>query len=81
MPAIPITLSLGKPLASRATWHIASNGLATTMIVHSGEFFASCSVTLDTISWFSLSKSSRLIPGWRGLPLVMTARSDPAVSS
>ena len=36
-PAMPTTRSEGRSLASRATWHMASSGLVTTMTMASGE--------------------------------------------
>ncbi len=78
---MPTTRSRGNPLVSIATWHIASSGLATTTRIVSGECSTTSSVTLATMFWFVLSRSSRLIPGLRGLPLVMTTTSEPAVSS
>src|SRR5215218_2659547 len=55
---MPTTRSRGKPLVSIATWHIASSGLATTMRIVSGECFTTSPVTLPTMSWFVLSRSS-----------------------
>lgn len=47
----------------------------------SGECFTSSSVTDFTIPALIPSKSSRLIPGRRGTPAVITQTSDPAVSA
>ena len=64
-----------------ATWHIASSGFVTTTTIASGEAATACFVTAPTIAWFVVTRSSRLIPGERGLPEVMTTTSEPAVSS
>ena len=80
-PAIPMTRSRGKPAASNATWHIASSGLETTMMTAFGDPLTTCSVTDCTIPMLVFSRSSRLIPGLRAMPEVITTTSDPAVSS
>jgi hypothetical protein len=48
------------------------------MMIESGE---PSLVTLDTISLFAASRSSRLMPGLRGSPEVMTTMSEPDVAS
>ena len=78
---MPSTRSRGKPDASKATWHIASSGLVTTMRIASGECFAACSTTDRTIPAFFVRRSSRLMPGWRARPDVTTMMSLPAVSA
>jgi hypothetical protein len=78
---MPITRWRGNWVASYATWHIASSGLVTTITIASGERSFTCSATPPTISLFLARRSSRLIPGWRGNPDVITTISDPAVSS
>ena len=80
-PAIPITLSRGSPLFRYTTCAIASRGLVTGMMMQSGECAITCSVTLETIAQFFVSRSSRLMPGLRASPAVMTTTSDPAVSA
>jgi hypothetical protein len=81
MPAMPKTRSLGKPETSFATWHIASSGLETTIRIASGERSTASRVTEPTMDSFVVTRSSRLIPGFRGRPAVMTTTSEPAVSS
>jgi len=51
------------------------------MRVASGERSAASRVTEPTICSFVVTRSSRLIPGDRGLPAVITTTSEPAVSS
>ena len=54
-------------MSSSATWHIASSGLVTTMMIASGE--RSDDLLGDTrrrSRWFIASRSSRLMPGLRG---------------
>ena len=80
-PAIPITRSRGKPETRRATSHIASSGLETTTRMQFGERFTTSWVTPATISSFFHSRSSRLMPGLRGRPAVMTTTSELSLSS
>ena len=81
IPAIPKTRSFGQPETLSATWHIASSGFETTTRIASGLASATCSVTEPTIFSFVVTRSSRLIPGWRGSPAVITTTSEPALSS
>ena len=81
MPAMPTTRWRGNSDVSSATWHIASSGLVTQMMIESGERSATSRVTPPTISRLAASRSSRLIPGLRGRPEVITTMSDPEVSS
>jgi len=60
---------------------MASSGLVTTINMQLGEYFTHCSVAWRTTSKFASSKSSRLMPGLRGKPAVMIARSELAVGS
>ena len=46
-----------------------------------GECFTTCSVTACMILKFTFNKSSRLMPGLRGTPDVMTTISEPALSA
>ena len=82
IPAMPKTRSFGQPVAARATWHIASSGFETTIRIASGDCFARPrGRTEPTIFSFVVTRSSRLMPGLRGSPAVMTTTSEPAVSS
>jgi hypothetical protein len=81
IPAIPTTRSRGHPETFFATWHMASSGLETTTTIASGDRSAASRMTPATISSFVVTRSSRLIPGFRGTPAVMTTTSDSAVSS
>ena len=78
---MPITRCFGKPEAFSATWHIASSGLVTTTKMASGERFVDSVTTLRTMPALVFSRSSRLIPGLRAMPLVTTITSEFAVSS
>jgi hypothetical protein len=60
---------------------MASSGLDTTMMMVFGERFAISAVTPATISSFFQSRSSRLMPGLRGRPAVMTTTSESSVPS
>ncbi len=47
----------------------------------SGDFATACSTTVATIFSFVVTKSSRLMPGARGSPAVITTTAEPAVAS
>ena len=64
-----------------ATWHIASSGFETTIRIASGEAPTTFSVTSLTIFSFVVTRSSRLIPGLRGSPAVITTTVEPADSA
>ena len=81
MPAMPTTRSFGNRETAFATWHIASSGFETTTRIASGEWRTTSFVTAVTIASFVVTRSSRLMPGARGLPAVITTTSEPAVSS
>jgi hypothetical protein len=81
IPAIPSTRSRGQPDAVLATWHIASSGFETTIRIASGDAAVTFAVTSATIRSFVVTRSSRLIPGDRGRPAVITITEEPAVSS
>jgi hypothetical protein len=81
IPAWPKTRSFGKPETFFATWHIASSGFESTMITASGDAATTCSVTDLTIFSLVCTRSSRLMPGCRGRPAVITTTSEPAVSA
>jgi hypothetical protein len=59
---------------------MASSGFETTIRIASGEAPTTSLVTEPTIFSFVVTRSSRLIPGERGRPAVITTTSDPAVS-
>ena len=81
MPAIPTTRSRGNCETAFATWHIASSGLETITSTAFFERLATWRVTSATIASFVFTRSSRLIPGLRGSPAVITTTSEPAVAS
>ena len=81
MPAIPTTRSFGNPETAWATWHIASSGFETTTMTLLGDRRTTSFVTAATIASFVVTRSSRLIPGERGLPAVITTTSEPVVAS
>ncbi len=78
---MPTTRCFLKREVAFATWHIASSGFETTTRIAPGECLIASFVTAETIASFVATRSSRLIPGERGLPAVMTTTSEPAVSS
>jgi hypothetical protein len=80
-PAMPIIRFFGRPVTFHAAQHIASSGFVTRIRIAFGEYFIAFSAAVLTISKFAISKSSRLMPGFRGKPAVITTMSDPAVGS
>ena len=80
-PAWPSTRCVGKPEAFHAVYTIASSGFERTMITESGACFATFSATLDTMPMLVTIRSSRLMPGLRGMPAVMTTMSLPSISA
>jgi hypothetical protein len=60
---------------------MASKGFVTITRMQFGEYLTNCSVAVRTTSKFAIRRSSRLMPGLRGKPAVMMARSEPAVGS
>jgi hypothetical protein len=60
---------------------IASSGLATGMTMAFGQCCTRLGAMLCMIAKLSLTRSSRLIPGFRGLPDVMTTMSEPAAAA
>ncbi len=56
-------------------------GFVTTIMIAFGERRPVSSATFFTMSPFAASRSSRLMPGFRARPAVITMISEPAVSS
>jgi hypothetical protein len=81
IPAMPTTRCFGNREVESATWHMASSGFETTTTTACGERRTASFVTAETIASFVVTRSSRLMPGARGLPAVITTTSEPAVSS
>jgi hypothetical protein len=81
IPAMPTTRCLRKRDADFATWHIASSGFDTMTRTAFGEPRTTSLVTPPTIASFVVTRSSRLMPGERGFPAVITTTSESAVSS
>ena len=81
IPAWPKTRCFGKPDTFFATWHIASSGFDKTIITAFGRAGHDLLGHLFTILSFVCTRSSRLIPGDRGSPAVITTTSEPAVAS
>ena len=80
-PAIPITRWWGNFDFFHASCTMASSGLVTRMRMDWGDRATTCSTTLPTISAFLNRRSSRVMPGLRARPAVITTMSEPAVSS
>ena len=80
-PAMPMTRSGGNPDFFHASCTIASSGFVTRTRMALRERRATCSTTEPTISAFLNRRSSRVMPGLRAMPAVMTTTSESAVSS
>ena len=77
-PAMPKTRSRGSPETRRATSHMASSGFETMIRIASGEPGRTLRTTSATMPSLVATRSSRLIPGLRGTPAVITTTSDPS---
>ena len=77
IPAMPTTRSFGSFETAFATWHIASSGFETTTMIALRERRTTSFVTDATIASFVVTRSSRLMPGERGRPAVITTTSEP----
>ncbi len=80
-PACPNTRCGGKPVTCQARCTMASSGLLTTMTTASGLVVRTSVATAVTILALVFKRSSRLMPGLRGMPAVITTTSLPAVSA
>src|SRR3989442_826132 len=60
---------------------MASSGLVTTTKNASGEYRITCSTTPRTMPVLVSSTCSRVMPGLRAIPAMMTTTSEPAVSA
>jgi hypothetical protein len=60
---------------------MVSSGLLTTIRKVFGERFTTSPTTPSTMALLVASRSSRLMPGFRATPAVMTTTSESAVSS
>ena len=73
---MPTTLLRGRPLVFCSAQTMASSGLVTQMTKASGAYLRkpapTCSMTLRLISM----RSSRLMPGLRGMPAVTITTSE-----
>ena len=68
-------------MTCQARCTIASSGLLTTITTAWGLVRLTCSATEPTMLALVASRSSRLMPGLRATPAVITTTSLPAVSS
>ena len=81
IPAIPNTRSRGKPDTRRATSHITSSGFVTMMMIESRDLRTARETHSATTLALASCRSSRLMPGLRARPAVMTMMSEPSVAS
>jgi hypothetical protein len=70
---------VGKPVAFHAVYTMASSGLDTRITMLSGAYFLMFSLTDLTIFTLVPMRSSRLMPGLRGMPAVTTTTSEPSM--
>src|SRR5574342_178019 len=73
-PAMPTTRFLGNPVTLYIAYTIESSGLVTTTTKALGAYCLMPWATLVMASRFTLSRSSRLMPGLRGTPAVNPLR-------
>src|SRR5574344_431760 len=78
-PPIPITRFLGRPAVFIVRYVKVSIGLATMMMIALGEYLTTFETTDFIILALVPIRSSRVIPGLRGIPEVMTTTSELAV--
>ncbi len=78
---MPNTRLVGRPLTFWASVVMVSIGLLTMSRMASGEYLRMLLTTSLTMPAFTPISSSRVMPGFRGMPEVMTTTSDPAVFS
>ena len=79
MPPIPIMRFFGKPDVFEVKYVMVSIGLEITTMIISGLCLIKFSVTICTILALVPINSSRVMPGLRGIPEVITATVEPAV--
>ena len=80
IPACPMTRSRGSPPIIIAAWDITSKGLVRMIKIASGDASREFSTDERMMLVLASSRSSRLIPGFRGSPAVITTMSELAVS-
>ena len=77
---MPTTMWGGKPDFCCITHTMASSGLVMTMTKAPGQCCLMPSATVAITPAFLATRSSRLMPGWRGKPAVTITTSDPAMA-
>src|SRR5713101_7538768 len=80
-PDSPMRRCRGSPEALAVRYVMASSGLVTTTKNASGEYRITCSTTPRTMPVLVSSNCSRVMPGLRAIPAMMTTTSEPAVSA
>jgi hypothetical protein len=78
---MPMTRSRAIPSFLNAVCAMASSGLETMMKIALGEAARAFSATSLMILKLVFRRSSRLMPGLRAMPAVMTTMSELAVSA
>ena len=78
---MPTTRCFSKPETLYATYVMTSSGLETTTRIDCGDFATTCSVTVFTMPALVSWSCSRVMPGLRAMPAVMTTMSELAVSA
>ena len=76
---MPITRLRGSPRLLSVRYAMVSIGLETIMKIQLGEYSNALLATALTIPAFTPIRSSRVMPGLRGIPDVITTTSESAV--
>ena len=80
-PACPTIRFVGKPVAFHAVYTIASRGFDTMITIAFGACCLMLVQTDLTMLTFVLTRSSRLMPGLRGMPAVTMTTSESVMSA
>ena len=78
-PAMPMTRSRGNPTSGDTPLAHGIERLDTGTMMPLGECFTASAVTAFMMPKLTLRRSSRLMPGLRGRPAVITTTSEFAV--
>lgn len=78
---MPMRRFAGTPLSRYASVVMTSSGLVTHTNTASGEASRAAPITDRMMPAFTPSRSSRVMPGLRAMPAVMTTTSESRVSA
>ena len=80
-PPMPMRRSAGRPLSRNASVVMTSSGFVTQMNTAFGDASRAWPITDFMMPAFTPSRSSRVMPGLRAMPAVMTTTSESRVSA